>query len=213
MKAIGLVQLVLFVTSLHLTGDNQVDCAPWCFLDAHTGTCRCSSVNTDGPGVVKCVKGRALLRIGFCMTYGNESNGTEVGPCPYIFQSSNFSVDNLYLRLPKVTSNLTSFMCGSLDRKGPLCGKCEDDFGPALYSYTLECKRCWGHGLGWLLYISFTVIPTTVLYIIVVTFRVSATSPPLNAFVFFCHITVYTFRSQPDLYLLAEDESKRHVGC
>ena len=163
MKAIGLVQLVLFVTSLHLTGDNQVDCAPWCFLDAHTGTCRCSSVNTDEPGVVKCVKGRALLRIGFCMTYGNESKGTEVGPCPYISQSSNFSVDNLYLRLPKVTSNLTNFMCGSLHRKGLLCGECEEGFGPALYSYTLECKRCWGHGFGWLLYITLTVLPTTVL--------------------------------------------------
>ena len=73
-------------------------------------------------------------------------------------------------------------------------------FSPAIYSYTLECKKCWGHGAGWLLYITLTVIPTTVLYIIVVVFHVSATSPPLNVFVFFCHLIVYTFRSQPDLY-------------
>ena len=99
-------------------------------------------------------------------------------------------------------------MCGSLHRKGPLCGKCEDGFGPALYSYTLECKKCWGHGLGWLLYITLAVIPTTVLYIIVVVFHVSATSPPLHAFVFSCHIVVYTFRTQPDLYLLTANELK-----
>ena len=74
-------------------------------------------------------------------------------------------------------------MCGSLHRTGLLCGECEEGFGPALYSYTLECKKCWGHGAGWLLYITLTVIPTTVLYIIVVVFHVSAPSAPLNAFI------------------------------
>ena len=69
------------------------------------------------------------------------------------------------------------------DRTGPLCGEFEEGFGPALYSYTLECKKCWGHGAGWLLYITLAVIPTTVLYIIVVVFHVSAHSAPLNAFI------------------------------
>ena len=64
-----------------------------------------------------------------------------------------------------------------------------------------------GHGLGWLLYVTLTIIPTTVLYIIVVIFCVSVTSLPLNAFVLLCHLTVYTFRLQPDLYLLSENEA------
>jgi len=71
-------------------------------------------------------------------------------------------------------------MCGPLHRKGVLCGECEDGFGPALYSYTLEGKKCWGHSLGWLLYITLTVIPTTVLYGVVILFHVSAPSPPLT---------------------------------
>ena len=98
-------------------------------------------------------------------------------------------------------------MCGSLHRQGQLCGECEDGFGPAIYSYTLECKKCWEHGFGWHLYITLTVIPATIIYIIVV-FHVSATSPPLNAFVFFCHFTVYIFRTQPDLYFLIANELK-----
>jgi len=73
------------------------------------------------------------------MTYNKETANTEIAPCSYISQSSNFLVDNLYLCLAKVTSNLTSFMCGSLHRKGLFCGKCEDGFAPALYSYTLVC--------------------------------------------------------------------------
>jgi len=108
----------------------------------------------------------------------------------------NLQRDNYYLWLPNHTYNLTSFMCGSIHRKGLLCAECEVGFGPALYSYTLECSKCWGHGYGWLLYITLTVIPTTALYIIVVLFHVSATSPPLSAFILFCHLTVYTIRSQ-----------------
>ena len=148
MKAIGLVQLpvILFVTSLPLTSANQVDCPAWFFWDADNGTCVCSNVETHR--VVKCSKGYTLLRIGVCMTYNNKTNETEVGPCPYISQHSDLSSSNLYnyFRLPSYTSNLTNFMCGSLHRKGQLCGECEDDFGPAIYSYTLECTECWGHG-------------------------------------------------------------------
>ena len=167
MKAMGLVQLILFVTLLRLATANQVDCPPWFFPDADNGTkCSCSSVYVETAQAVKCGEDTALLRIGYCMTYNNVNKDTEIGPCPYISQRSNFSRNNLYFRLPNHTSELNSFMCGPLHRKGLLCGECEDGFGPALYSYTLECKKCWGHGLGWLLYISLTVIPTTIIYII-----------------------------------------------
>ena len=204
---LSLVKLALFVSLLGLTTASQDDCPPWFFPDADNGTeCVCSSIETDK--VVRCSKDTALLRIGVCITYDNETKVTEIGLCPYFSQLSNFSSDNLFHRLPKYTSNLTSFMCGSLHRKGPLCGKCVDGFGPALYSYTLECKKCWGHGAGWLLYITLAVIPTTVLYMIVVVFDVSVTSPPLHAFVFSCHIVVYTFRTQSDLYLLTVNELK-----
>ena len=159
MKAVGLAQLVLFVTSLSLITASQGACPPWFFPDTDNGTeCVCSSYETAT--VVKCSKGTALLRIGVCMTYNNETRDTEIGPCPYILKRSNFSSGNHYFHLQKHTSNLTSFMCGPLHRKGLLCGECEDGFGPALYSYTLECKQCWGHGLGWLLYITLTIIST-----------------------------------------------------
>ena len=198
MNSVGLAQLILF-NILGFTSANQGDCPPWSFPDANNGTdCVCRSAERLE---VKCSRGHAMLRVGVCMTYNSTTEITEIGLCPYIYQRSNLSRDNFF-PLPKHISNLTSFMCGSLHRKGRLCGECEDGFGPALYSYTLECKKCLGHGAGWLLYITLTVIPTTVLYIIVLVFRVSAPSPPLNAFVLFCHITVYTFRSHASLYLL-----------
>jgi len=147
MKAVGLAQLILFVTSLSLITASQGDCPPWFFPDTDNGTeCVCSNAETDK--VIKCSKDTASLKIGVCMAYNNETKDTEIGQCPYILQHSNFSSDNLYFRLPKHIYNLTSFMCGPLHRKGLLCGKCEDGSGPALYSYTLECKKCWGHSFG-----------------------------------------------------------------
>ena len=135
MKAIS---LILFATSLPFTTANQSDCPPWFFPDADNGTeCVCSSAETEK--AVECGKDTALLRIGVCMTYNNKTKETEIGQCPYILQRSNFSTNKLYFNLPKHTSNLNSFMCGLLHRKGLLCGECEEGFGLALFSYPLEC--------------------------------------------------------------------------
>ena len=204
MKVLVLPKVILFVTLLGLTTASNRDCPPWSFPDAENGTrCVCSGVLTN---TVKCSKDTAILSISSCITYNSATEDTEVGPCPYVSQHINLSSDTPFFRLPNHTSNLTSFMCGSLHRQGLLCGECENGFGPTLHSYKLECKKCWGHGAGWLLYITLTVIPTTVLYIIVVVFHVSAPSPPLNAFILFCHITVYTFRLQPVLYFFIGDK-------
>ena len=83
MKAIDLVQLTVLVTSLPLTAANQINCPTWSFPDADNGTeCVCSSVETAE--VLKCSKDTVLLRIGYCMTYNNDTKDTESGQCPYI---------------------------------------------------------------------------------------------------------------------------------
>ena len=166
MKALVQANLFLFVNFLALTTADQGDCPPWFFPDLDNGTrCVCNSLY---PSEVKCSRSSALLRIGNCITYNHVTEDTEIGLCPYLSKHFNLQRDNNYLWLPNHTYNLTSFMCGSLHRTGPLCAECEDGLGPALYSYTLECSKCWGHGFGWLLYIILTFIPTTALYIIVV---------------------------------------------
>ena len=85
-------------------------------------------------------------------------------------------------------------MCGPLNREGPLCGKCKDGYGIALYSHTLKCSKCWGHGYGWLLYYFLELFPITVIYFLVVIFHIRATSSSLSALVFMSQIVVYTIR-------------------
>ena len=115
---------------------------------------------------------------------------------PYIAHYNTISDDRyLYIQLPDNVSLLNEFMCGPLNREGTLCGKCKDGYGIALYSYTLECSRCWGHGYGWVLYYFLELFPITVTYIVIVIFvifHIRATSSPLSALVFMSQIVVYT---------------------
>ena len=136
------------------------------------------------------------------MTYNNATKTTEYGPCPYIAQYKMItSVDYvLCIQLPSNVSLLNEFMCGPLNREGELCGWCKDGYGIALYSYTQECSKCWGHGSGWVLYWTLELLPITVLYVLVVIFHIRATSSPLSALVFMSQIIVYTIRLNVPLH-------------
>ena len=167
-------------------------CPPWFILDNTSSTgCSCYKHISN----VYCGLDIPLLRFGFCMTYNNTSGITEFGACPYIahYNTSNFD-DFWYIQLPSNVSLLNEFMCGPLNREGPLCEKCKDGYGIALYSYTLECSKCWGHGYGWVLYYFLELFPITVMYFLVVIFHIRATSSPLSALVFMSQIVVYTIR-------------------
>ena len=111
-----------------------------------------------------------------------------------------------YLQLPSNVSLLNEFMCGPLNREGPLCEKCKDGYGIALYSYTLECSKCWGHGYGWVLYYFLELFPITVMYFLVVIFHIRATSSPLSALVFMSQIVVYTIRLNVPFHMYIENE-------
>ena len=97
-------------------------------------------------------------------------------------------------------------MCGPLNREGPLCGRCKDGYGIALYSYTLQCSKCWGHGYGWVLYYFLELFPITVMYFLVVIFHIRATSSPFCALVFMSQIAVYTTRLNKNFHMYIENE-------
>ena len=108
--------------------------------------------------------------------------------------SSIFSCQKLYLK------------SGPLNREGRLCGKCKDGYDIALYPYTLECSKCWGHGYGWVLYFFLELFPITVMYFLVVIFHIRATSSPLSALVFMSQIVVYTVRLNVPLHMYLKNE-------
>ena len=206
MKAICLFFLLILLFSVTDQTTAQRDvCPPWFILD-NTSSTGCSCHHSYAG--VKCSSDFPLLQFGYCMTYNATTDTTEYGPCPYITRYNNTTVVDyaFYIQLPGNVSLLNEFMCGPLNREGTLCGKCKDGYGIALYSYTLECSKCWGHGYGWLLYYILELFPITVMYFLVVIFHVRATSSPLSALVFMSHIVVYTIRLNIPFHMYIENE-------
>ena len=157
---------------------NSTSCPPWYF---HNGEgCECGS---DLDGRVHCdpATGLTLVLDGYCMTYDNNTGKTLVGVCLYTFL--NISKVNPYLsnyhKLPLDSSEFNNKMCGLFNRRGQLCGQCEEGYFSPVYSYDLQCTKCSVTSYNWAKYILAAFGPLTLFLLIIFLFRINVTSPPL----------------------------------
>ena len=173
---------------------NDDQCPLWHFFNATTNLCECNISSS----IVKCSEQGINLRVGHCMTYEEQEEGSSViylAHCNYF--SGNFStIDNgqfieLSVRNP---SELNDTMCGPMNRQGRLCSECIEGFGPSIISLGLVCCNCTDD--VWYkvpLYLFLEFVPITVFYIVILLFRVNITSAPMVAFVFYSQIVVSAF--------------------
>ena len=153
-------------------------------------------------GVVRCDEAslEALIISGTCMSYDDIINDTVVGKCPFNYHYPD--TQTFYITLPNDTTELNSFMCSGLNRTGLLCGQCQQGLGPAVLSYERQCAPCFDKRYGWLLYITATLIPSTILCFIVIIFQFYLTSAETNAFVFLCQlVTCALTLANPYIYV------------
>lgn len=164
--------------------------SPWAVRNS-TGDCSCGH---DVHQTVLCDYNASVLGVldCSCMTYDEELNVTVVGRCMYNCANRTNPgsfINNIYHRIDnpcqRTRENFTREVCGHLHRDGRLCGACETGHYPPVYSYSLECVRCDSHWYNWVKFVVEAFLPLTVFLIIVLTFRISATSAELNAFVMF----------------------------
>ena len=162
---------------------NSVDCPPW-FIHSSSSNRSCICANTF-QGIVRCNKSlqESSLLDCYSMTY-SESTGTVMGASFYgcFYQTSKYA-DPLYQLLPHTTEELNNTTCGRLNRDGQLCGRCKEGYHPPVYSYDLHCAKCSDSRYAWIKYIAVAYIPLTVFFLLVMCFRLSATSPKMYAFV------------------------------
>ncbi len=168
-------------------------CPPWFIYNETTSKCQCGN---DLGGTVKCndkegAQENAIMDC-YCMTH-DEKLGTVVGSCEYdcdYFEDKNvkYNRDILYRPLPLNTSHLNEEMCG-LNREGVLYNQCKKGLQLSAYSFRIKCHNCSTSSLkNWIVYLCVAYIPLTVFFVIVLAFRISATSPKLTTFVVFAQI-------------------------
>ena len=172
--------------NLHLrTAAPNQTCGPWFFFNHTTSECQCgNSLN----GIIKCQDGDCVQEnavIGcYCMTH-DEEIGTVAGACFYNCQTQNVKEAVLYRKLPLNLTLLNDVMCGTFKRTGRLCGECKEGYQISAYSYDMKCTRCSISGVrGWIIYFCVAFLPLTAFFILVLLFRISATSPKMAAYVF-----------------------------
>ena len=126
------------------------------------------------------------MLLSYCMTYDNTSNETVLGSCPFFPTVHNI---NGYVPLPKYVDRLNHAVCGSLNRKGRLCGECQSGYSPGALSYDHECVQCNISLAGrWIAFLVYQFVPVTVFFFIVLAFKLEVISGPLTGFVFFAQV-------------------------
>ena len=142
---------------------------------------------------INCRKDEPLLKVGYCATYSDHTKLVSILACPFLPTNSyNYAIPG-YILLPKNLSQLNDYMCGPLNRKGLVCSECADGFGPSVTSFGYRCANCTDVTYGVPLFLFIKLIPITILYLIILVFQISVTSPPMPCLIMFSQYILIVF--------------------
>ena len=186
----------------------EQSCPTWYRETEYNGVTRCvCGATLDGAIVCNYTTQETLVNVGHCMSYNDTTKETVAGECP--FSSHHVGAQSFYATLPNDTSELSSFMCSGFNRTGLLCSQCQQGLGPAVLSYKWQCVECFDKRYGWLVYITATLFPATILCLLVMVFQLHVTSAEMNAFVFLCqYITCASTLLSPYTYTYVYSTSR-----
>ena len=163
------------------TAVDESGCLLWTYRLNSTSPCQCGS---SVQGSIQCniTTGVLTLQMCLCVTYDNHTNESIAGLCPY---SCIAHLGEQVYQLPTTRNNFNDLTCGVWKREGPLCSKCIRGYGIPLYSYDLKCVNCSSSFQikEVFKFLAVSLIPPTVLCIVVAVLHLNVLHPPWSAFV------------------------------
>ena len=185
--------VLLLVSSFAIEGktDGVRECPPWFkwvnTTDSHFPHCVCSQAMSY---CIDCNQEnqQSSLKPASCVFYDSDSDEVVAASCPFLFPKH--MLENGAIPLPTNVSELNAFVCGNLRREveGPLCGKCTKGTGPSIYSTGNECVRC--SPVNVVYYLLLQYLPTTLLVLAIIVFRLNVTAAPMAHYVLFCNTII-----------------------
>ena len=167
-------------------------CPPWTFYDTSSNGCMCyefQSINNER--IIECTDKGTSLADKFCMTYDEENGIISASNCPYYEVEGHNVSEPGRISLPDNISELNEYMCGPMNRKGPVCSECIDGYGPSVTSLRYKCVKCKSVCYGVSLYLIIEVVPVTIFYIVVLLFQLNLTSAAMISFVMYSNAVVH----------------------
>ena len=193
------------------TGDIAASCNTWYYRPVNRNKCVCG--NTLNGGLVCSEEGhRVYLNIDYCMTQ-MESEELVAGFCRYGYQQNSSLIHNrIYTLLPENPDDVNETQCHQYNRKGLFCGECIEGYGPSVYSfkYTTACSNCSKMSIlaATALYLTLELVPVTLLFFLIMTFRINLTTGPLLGYIFFCQVHIQTVQ----IFLSIQFSVLSHMG-
>ena len=165
---------------------NGESCPTWHLWNNRTNKCVCKDIDA----IVKCnpATTEVALMYGYCMTYDNDTGTTHVGKCFYtLFDRHN---ESWYTHLPRNPVYLNA-ICGQWSRRDYLCSQCMQGYGLSVANLYMRCVECsMSEGVGWLIFFLLQLIPVTIMFALIIVFRLSITQPPMNVFVLYSQLSL-----------------------
>ena len=167
------------------TSVSMLECPPGFSFDENKRICDCS----QNLYISYCAKQRVTLKegnwagyIGLKVTGNFAVGGCEYNLCNFNNAKPNFST----FLLPSEPEKLESSVCGA-NRRGILCGLCANRHTVYYHSPTFRCGKAAAElcSYGAVFYILTEIIPTTILFLVVIIFNIHLTSGLLYSFIFY----------------------------
>ena len=159
----------------------------WQFFNTSSKKCECGSRIHEAVLCNDTTNDVDLLDC-HCMTLNTKTGEFEAGKCfigcAYMRIWSH--IDHIYNPVPRGPSKVNEWMCKKLNKNGTMCGNCLQGYRRMVYSYDLSCHQCSSNrfqNIARLLAAEFG--PLTLFYVLIVLFKISATSPKLSSYVIF----------------------------
>ena len=172
-------------SSSTISVEGEGSCPTWYLWDSQEQQCVCQDINE----ILICNPARktVFLVYGYCMTYDNRTKVVSVAKCIYTLFSRNNA--SWHTELPSNPDQLST-ICDKWNRDGFLCSQCKEGYGLSITNLYMRCVECsYNESVGWLLFFTLQLIPVTVMFAIIIVFRLSIAKPPMNAFVVFSQLS------------------------
>ena len=200
MRLIVLLKVVTFLVG-QCSGVDNGACPTWLYL-SEKGWCTCGSSVHD---VMTCDNEtqEVSIRRSFCLTsFDGDTSKAVIGSCLFA-QHHGHGADSdkgLYIKVNGNLSQQDQQLCGYVNRKGQLCGRCRSNHYMSAYSYDFKCHQCHnGHTIAnAVVYFTVAFFPVTLFLVAVVSLHISVSSPHLNIPILLCQLyslpdTVWVF--------------------
>ena len=192
--------LALYIASGCAVADESSECPNWYHHPPGSHHCQC------GPalrvGIIMCSEDRVYLRLDYAMTWDTATNQTVAALNNYGYHNYSIITNRVYTLMPSDSQDLNEAVCAPNNRKGFLCEDCVPGYGPTPYSP--KCMDCRKHStlsaIARFLALKFS--PITVMFILLMIFRINITQGPIFGYVLYCQALIITMTQIVTFYQL-----------